>query len=409
MVPNRLPLLLLLGCALAADVPARAQPEYECIVVDAFVTTYGLRETYLWDIAEDGTAVGTTTIALQGPSGTTITYTGFYWTPAGGKTAINLSWPRSVSNTGLIGGTMNIFDRATASLTPMPLLPGTYPPLEILGLNDAGVGVGYVQTCNCSNSAGLLQKPYVWDAVSGARSLPVPGASGARRINNQGQIVGWIGGNSSPDGFVYDLGTGQHVLVSSLFAGPNVKTTAVDINDLGVVTGWRLNSNGSTATGYTWSPAAGVTLLPMPPAGYQPYVTPAGINDAGVVVGAIYTTLATQLAFVYDPVHGVRDLNTVADPPAGFTLMRATAINDEGWIVGIGYGGGGMYKSFVLRPLGSGCYADCDGSGVLNVSDYICFQTRFALGEPYADCDGDGVRNVSDFVCFQTSFALGCP
>ncbi len=54
------------------------------------------------------------------------------------------------------------------------------------------------------------------------------------------------------------------------------------------------------------------------------------------------------------------------------------------------------------------CYPDCDTSGVLNVNDYICFQTKFALGDPYADCDGNGVRNVNDYICFQTSFALGC-
>ncbi len=54
------------------------------------------------------------------------------------------------------------------------------------------------------------------------------------------------------------------------------------------------------------------------------------------------------------------------------------------------------------------CYPDCDGSGTLNVNDYICFQTGFALGNPYADCNGDGQRNVNDYICFQTSFALGC-
>ncbi len=55
------------------------------------------------------------------------------------------------------------------------------------------------------------------------------------------------------------------------------------------------------------------------------------------------------------------------------------------------------------------CYADCDGSGSLNVNDYICFQTKFAIGDPYADCDGNGMRNVNDYICFQTEFALGCP
>jgi hypothetical protein len=55
------------------------------------------------------------------------------------------------------------------------------------------------------------------------------------------------------------------------------------------------------------------------------------------------------------------------------------------------------------------CYADCNGDGALDLSDFGCFQTRFSLADPYADCNGDQVLNLSDFGCFQTKFALGCP
>jgi len=60
------------------------------------------------------------------------------------------------------------------------------------------------------------------------------------------------------------------------------------------------------------------------------------------------------------------------------------------------------------------CYANCDGSvvpPVLNVSDFICFQTKYAAGDPYANCDGSTVPpilNVSDFICFQTRYSAGC-
>ncbi len=59
--------------------------------------------------------------------------------------------------------------------------------------------------------------------------------------------------------------------------------------------------------------------------------------------------------------------------------------------------------------VAAGCYPDCNADGTLNLSDFGCFQTRFALGEVYADCNNDGVRNLADFGCFQTKFALGCP
>ncbi|MCC6660460.1 MAG: hypothetical protein IT437_06195 [Phycisphaerales bacterium] len=55
------------------------------------------------------------------------------------------------------------------------------------------------------------------------------------------------------------------------------------------------------------------------------------------------------------------------------------------------------------------CYPDCNGDGALNLSDFGCFTTEFALGGSYADCNGDGALNLSDFGCFQTKFALGCP
>ncbi|MCC6659977.1 MAG: hypothetical protein IT437_03730, partial [Phycisphaerales bacterium] len=41
------------------------------------------------------------------------------------------------------------------------------------------------------------------------------------------------------------------------------------------------------------------------------------------------------------------------------------------------------------------CYPDCNGDSVLNLSDFGCFTTKFALGDAYADCNGDGVLNLS--------------
>jgi hypothetical protein len=65
--------------------------------------------------------------------------------------------------------------------------------------------------------------------------------------------------------------------------------------------------------------------------------------------------------------------------------------------------------------VGTPCYANCDRSSsppILNVNDFICFQSRFAAGDSYANCDASSippVLNVSDFVCFLNAFAAGCP
>jgi hypothetical protein len=72
------------------------------------------------------------------------------------------------------------------------------------------------------------------------------------------------------------------------------------------------------------------------------------------------------------------------------------------------------WDNISVGPVSTACYANCDGSTVvpiLNVSDFICFQTKYAAGDTYANCDGSTippVLNVSDFICFQTKYSAGC-
>jgi hypothetical protein len=57
---------------------------------------------------------------------------------------------------------------------------------------------------------------------------------------------------------------------------------------------------------------------------------------------------------------------------------------------------------------GPACFADCLSDGTLNIDDFICFQTLFAVGDMKADCDADGQLLIDDFICFQTAYTLGC-
>src|SRR5690606_34783294 len=43
------------------------------------------------------------------------------------------------------------------------------------------------------------------------------------------------------------------------------------------------------------------------------------------------------------------------------------------------------------------CYADCDGSGALDVFDFLCYQNLFAAGDSLADCDRSGELDLFDF------------
>ena len=68
-----------------------------------------------------------------------------------------------------------------------------------------------------------------------------------------------------------------------------------------------------------------------------------------------------------------------------------------------------LMANALLYVSESGCYADCDGGGTLDIFDFLCFQDAFTQLDPYADCDGSGTFDIFDFLCFQDAFAAGCP
>src|SRR5690606_32747712 len=104
---------------------------------------------------------------------------------------------------------------------------------------------------------------------------------------------------------------------------------------------------------------------------------------------------------------------------AGASLAPAGDVNGDGvddLVIGapaeyFGYLQGERGRAYVIfgRRVDSPCYADCDGSGELDVFDFLCFQNLFAAGDPQADCDQSGELDIFDFLCFQNAFAAGCP
>ena len=89
-------------------------------------------------------------------------------------------------------------------------------------------------------------------------------------------------------------------------------------------------------------------------------------------------------------------------------LEDAYAVSaDGGTIVGVGTFKGQSHQAWIATvPVP--CHADCDGSGALDIDDFICFQTEFAQDSIYADCDGSGELDIDDFICFQTEYGRGC-
>ena len=79
----------------------------------------------------------------------------------------------------------------------------------------------------------------------------------------------------------------------------------------------------------------------------------AALAAGGTVVGWADLTLHNPRAFIWDQVHGMRDLNDLVQAPPNFILDWAIKINDGGWIVGVGHFGPGWDTSrgFVLAPI----------------------------------------------------------
>jgi hypothetical protein len=54
------------------------------------------------------------------------------------------------------------------------------------------------------------------------------------------------------------------------------------------------------------------------------------------------------------------------------------------------------------------CEADFDGSGTLDLFDFLAFVNAFNGGEERADCTADGAFDLFDFLCFVNAFNQGC-
>jgi len=186
---------------------------------------------------------------------------------------------------------------------------------------------------------------YSGGVVTDLRLLPEGTSSDAYGINAAGEIVGQAFTTTAPGGphaFVYsngvmaDLGT----LPSDLYSN------ATAINAAGQIVGY--SGVQPVGDGHAFLYSDGI----MSDLGTLNNLFDSealGINDAGVVVGESDDG-STYNAFVYSG--GVMtNLNSVLDNSGnGWTLMRAYAINDNGWIAGYGTNPAGEREAFLLTP-----------------------------------------------------------
>ena len=276
----------------------------------------------------------------------------FLYTDETGMTALPapagrpLTWARAVSDTRTVVGTASPglpdIGRAVRwqNGTALDLgALGTGLFSEGRGVNDAGVAVGMSYT-NGGELFGI--HGFRFDDASGLVDL-TPGTVGSRAeaINDGGQITGWSNSRAFrltgptltdlgvPEGFAFSFGSA--------------------INESGQVAGHVVTASGNSERVFRYTDGAGMVLI----GGVGEFNRAFGINNAGHVVGQGRSAAGLKGGFVFTDATGMRQLNGLIDPAAGWFIFGAGDINDAGQIAGWASGPQG-HRAVRLVPNGGG-------------------------------------------------------
>ncbi len=249
------------------------------------------------------------------------------------------SWASDINDSGQVVGWIYSSEESEAALwnTQSSLAPIGLGRLNgsaslAYAINDAGqiVGVRNSFDPNGPNDHSAVQ----W--TDGSASVVLRNSI-ALDINNAGQIAGVTDIPDYLDG-ISKAFVMQQGLVTILPAREGLSGTAWAINDVGTAVGTAVGRLDVDPTQYAmlWN---GGTLTDLG------IGTPRGINDIGQVVGSLggYTAAMSHNGIV-------TNLGTFANG-TGWLLGAASAINDNGWIVGHAHRKGHQVNAYVLIPV----------------------------------------------------------
>ncbi len=291
------------------------------------------------------------------------------------------------------GGNANAWFLNCGAFTSLGTLGGTYA--EAHGINNSDRVVGW------AHDASGRRHAFTWTSGSGMVDLGIASGrahSEALSVNANAEVVGTLMDFTLPPSNrlaflylpapAYTLGAGMN----SLGTLGGTQSVGMDINDSGRVVGGAQNASGNyrpfrwnsgtmtdlgtlggdsvlpshraeavntsgniAGRSYTAAGAArafywngSMSNLGVLTGGTESWAF--GLNDSNVVVGTSNVTGGAYHAFVWDSTNGLRNLNNLIPGSSGWTLIRATDVNNEGFITGWGTNGSGQTRAFLLTP-----------------------------------------------------------
>lgn len=312
----------------------------------------------------------------------------------------------TVDGTGnLVGGVMNDLGQLTI-VEGGVTKTSTYT--QGIGINEAGHAVGF-------GSIGYTRGWYTsgpGDAMVPIGSFGDTPTSAAHDINNSGQITGYshayVEGQNRSHAFIKNPGDDMQDLGT---LGGLSGTCGFAINDNSQVAGKSTlaTEDGGYTQAFLWSESTG--MIPIGTLGTGTTSEASGINDNGDVVGKSTTVGgSTTRAFLYTD-GDIYNLDNRIDPSLGWTLSKATDINENGQICGYGSNGTSSKASFILTEALPG---DADLDGTVDLADLTQLLTFYnqsvtddVNGWMKGDFDGNSEVELADLTNLLTFYNQG--
>jgi cysteine-rich repeat protein/probable HAF family extracellular repeat protein len=314
-----------------------------------------IRESAAHGVSADGSVV--VGYSISGPGAPPV-FEAFRWTQAGGMVGLGEGRANGVSADGtvVVGSTDQTAFRWTGA-SGMVALGGNTDHAWATSA-DGSVVVGRTGT---GGSIGLAFRWTAPEGVVGLGTLPTFPSyypySDARGVSADGSVIAGMSswGNGNMQAIRWTQSDGMVGLGDLPGASVHSSATAVSA-DGSVIVGWGTSYSGNEA--FRWTQAGGMVGLGDLPGGSFYGSARAVSADGSVVVGSSSTDdglgLFTPEAFVWDAVHGMRNLKSVLVAGgldlSGWTLAEARGVSADGLtIVGAGVNPEGQSEAWRAR------------------------------------------------------------